>query len=106
MVAWLKSKYFPAKRYGLANQFDGGCEVVRLDEGNVEDVEARLQSAILAAWNSAEQVCPRLSVGRTVRSQQAVCGKLRQIISGGAASATEDSPLQTRPLRPEVPSCC
>jgi len=57
VVAWLKSKYFAAKLYGLANQFGAGCEVLTLDEGNVQE---RLRSAILAAWNSAEQVRPRL----------------------------------------------
>lgn len=57
VVAWLKSKYFAAKLYGLANQFGVGCEVVTLDEG---DWESRLKSAILSAWNSAEQVRPLL----------------------------------------------
>ena len=57
VVAWLKSKYFAAKLYGLANQFGVGCEVVTLDEG---DWASRLKSAILSAWNSAEQVRPRL----------------------------------------------
>jgi polysaccharide pyruvyl transferase WcaK-like protein len=57
VVAWLKSKYFAAKLYGLANQFGVGCEVVTLDEG---DWESRLKAAILAAWNSAEEVRPQL----------------------------------------------
>jgi colanic acid/amylovoran biosynthesis protein len=57
VVAWLKSKYFAAKLFGLANQFGVGCEVVTLDEG---DVETRLKAAILSAWNSAEQNRPRL----------------------------------------------
>jgi colanic acid/amylovoran biosynthesis protein len=57
VVAWLKSKYFAAKLYGLANQFGVGCEVVILDEG---DVQERLRLAILSAWNSSEQVRPRL----------------------------------------------
>ena len=57
VVAWLKSKYFAAKLYGLANQFGVGCEVITLDDG---DWESRLKSAILAAWNSAEEVRPRL----------------------------------------------
>lgn len=57
VVAWLKSKYFAAKLYGLANQFGVGCEIVTLDEAHWE---SRLKSAILSAWNSAEQVRPRL----------------------------------------------
>lgn len=57
VVAWLKSKYFAAKLYGLANQFGVGCEIITLDDA---DWEARLKSAILSAWNSSEQVRPRL----------------------------------------------
>ena len=57
VVAWLKSKYFAAKLNGLANQFGTGCEVLSLDEDNVQE---RLRAAILAAWNSAEQLRPRL----------------------------------------------
>ena len=57
VVAWLKSKYFAAKLYGLANQFGVGCEVVTLDQPDWED---RLKSAILSAWNSSEKVRPRL----------------------------------------------
>ncbi len=57
VVAWLKSKYFAAKLFGLANQFGVGCEVVTLDD---DDWESRLKAAILAAWNSSEQVRPQL----------------------------------------------
>jgi colanic acid/amylovoran biosynthesis protein len=57
VVAWLKSKYFAAKLYGLANQFGVGCEVVTLDD---PDWESKLKSAILTAWNSAETVRPQL----------------------------------------------
>ena len=57
VVAWLKSKYFAAKLYGLANQFGVGCEVVTLDEA---DWESRLKSAILSAWQASEEVRPRL----------------------------------------------
>jgi colanic acid/amylovoran biosynthesis protein len=53
VVAWVKSKYFAAKLYGLSNQFGVGCEVVALDEANFEE---RLRTAIVAAWHSAEQV--------------------------------------------------
>ena len=57
VVAWIKSKYFAAKLYGLANQFGVGCEVVALDQ---EDAEERLKSSILLAWNSAQNVRPLL----------------------------------------------
>jgi len=57
VVAWLKSKYFAAKLYGLANQFGVGCEVVTLEE---KDWEARLKSAILSAWRACGELRPRL----------------------------------------------
>jgi polysaccharide pyruvyl transferase WcaK-like protein len=57
VVAWLKSKYFAAKLYGLANQFGVGCEVVTLDEA---DWESRLKSAILSAWNASSGLRPQL----------------------------------------------
>jgi colanic acid/amylovoran biosynthesis protein len=57
VVAWLKSKYYAAKLYGLANQFGVGCKVVILDD---RDVQEHLRSAILSTWSSAEQVRPRL----------------------------------------------
>lgn len=76
VVAWLKSKYFAAKLYGLANQFGVGCEIVTLDEGNVQE---RLRSAILSAWNSAEQVRPRLldAASSQVAASKAAYERLR-----------------------------
>lgn len=57
VVAWLKSKYFAAKLYGLANQFGVGCEVITLDEA---DWESRLKAAILSAWNASGELRPQL----------------------------------------------
>lgn len=81
VVAWLKSKYFAAKLYGLANQFGVGCEVVILDEG---DVQQHLKSAILSAWNSAEQVRPRLldAANSQVAASKAAYERLRSDLVG------------------------
>ncbi len=95
VVAWLKSKYFAAKLYGLANQFGVGCEVVALDEGNVE---MRLKSAILGAWNSAERVRPQLleAAAAQLAASEAAYEKLRQSLSGRLARNAENSATQTQ----------
>jgi colanic acid/amylovoran biosynthesis protein len=86
VVAWLKSKYFAAKLYGLANQFGVGCEIVTLDEG---DVQARLKSAILSAWNSAEQVRPRLlDAAKSQRTASRAAYERLRLELTGAASQT------------------
>jgi colanic acid/amylovoran biosynthesis protein len=94
VVAWLKSKYFASKLYGLANQFGVGCEVVTLDEG---DWGTRLKAAILSAWNSAEQVRPRLlekAAAQLAASQQAY-EHLRSSLSGPALSDSPKSVVTT-----------
>ena len=80
VVAWLKSKYFAAKLYGLANQFGVACEVVTLDEG---DWKSRLKSAILSAWNSAEHVRPRLleAASSQLAASEAAYERLRRSVS-------------------------
>jgi polysaccharide pyruvyl transferase WcaK-like protein len=92
VVAWLKSKYFAAKLDGLANQFGVGCEVVILDEG---DVQERLRSAILSAWNSAEQVRPQLlnAASSQLAASKAAYERLRNdfIASRDAVGATRKS---------------
>ena len=92
VVAWVKSKYFAAKLYGLANQFGVGCEVVALDEGNVEE---RLKSAVLAAWNSAEHSRPRLleAAVAQIAASRAAYERLRREIDGTTASGREASRL-------------
>jgi polysaccharide pyruvyl transferase WcaK-like protein len=82
VVAWLRSKYFAAKLYGLANQFGVGCEVVTLDQG---DVQERLRSAIFFAWNSAEQIRPRLldAASSQLAASKAAYEKLRSDLAGG-----------------------
>lgn len=80
VVAWLKSKYFAAKLYGLANQFGVGCEVVTLDE---PDWDARLKSAILSAWQASPSLRPHLleSAKRQLTASEAAYEKLRDSIT-------------------------
>lgn len=80
VVAWLKSKYFAAKLYGLANQFGVGCEVITLDE---RDWENRLQNAILSAWQSSEELRPQLlkAASAQLASSRAAYERLRQTVS-------------------------
>jgi len=80
VVAWLKSKYFAAKLYGLANQFGVGCDVITLEEA---DWEARLKSAILSAWDSAEVARPRLlaAASSQLAASQNAYERLRAIIA-------------------------
>jgi len=47
VVALVKSPYYVNKMAGLAHQFGGGCEMVRLDE---TDVAGRVFGAIERAW--------------------------------------------------------
>ncbi len=87
VVAWLKSKYFAAKLYGLANQFGVGCEVVTLDDS---DWESRLKSAILSAWSSSEQVRPRLLAAASFQlaASKDAYERLRQSVSGLVSTDT------------------
>ncbi len=53
VVALVKSPYYVNKMAGLRDQFGIGCEIVRLDEG---DVSGRIRAAIDRAWADAERV--------------------------------------------------
>jgi colanic acid/amylovoran biosynthesis protein len=90
VVAWLKSKYFAAKLYGLANQFGVGCEIVTLDEG---DWESRLKSAILSAWNSADQLRPRLleSAKSQLGASKSAYERLRSTLPGPRLTESQAS---------------
>ncbi len=94
VVAWLKSKYFAAKLYGLANQFGVGCEVVILDEGDVPD---RLKKAILSAWNSAELLRPRLldAASSQLAASRAAYERLRREFDGVHPPVEVSERLQT-----------
>jgi len=80
VVAWVKSKYFAAKLYGLANQFGVGCQVVALDEENFEE---RLRSAIVSAWESAQQVRPALldAASKQIAASKSAYERVRQKIA-------------------------
>jgi len=84
VVAWLKSKYFAAKLFGLANQFGVGCQVVTLEE---EDWESHLKSAILGAWNSAEQLRPQLL--EAARSQLSASKAAYERLRNGFAAESQ-----------------
>jgi colanic acid/amylovoran biosynthesis protein len=53
VVALVKSRYYVNKMAGLRDQFGIGCELVRLDEGNVA---GRIRAAIARAWADADRV--------------------------------------------------
>jgi polysaccharide pyruvyl transferase WcaK-like protein len=57
VVGLAKSEYYVDKFLGLADLFGTGCEVVLLND---EQLEKKLTAAIDAAWRSAEQVRSRL----------------------------------------------
>lgn len=93
VVAWLKSKYFAAKLHGLANQFGVGCEIVLLDEG---DFRNHLNSAILNAWRSAEQVRPQLlnAARSQLAASRAAYEKLRNLfVSSKAGDAGREADI-------------
>jgi polysaccharide pyruvyl transferase WcaK-like protein len=94
VVAWLKSKYFAAKLYGLANQFGVGCEVVTLDDG---DWEMRLKSAIVAAWNSADEVRPHLldAARSQLAASKSAYERLRQRFASTETSDAAQSAVHT-----------
>jgi colanic acid/amylovoran biosynthesis protein len=56
-VGLARSAYYEDKFLGLADQFGPGCQVVLLDDPNLD---ARLPSAITAAWRSAAGTRPQL----------------------------------------------
>jgi colanic acid/amylovoran biosynthesis protein len=90
----LKSKYFAAKLYGLANQFGVGCEVVILDEG---DFQQRLKTAILSAWNSSERIRPRLldAAAAQLAASKAAYERLRQDLESTRPPVEATQTLQT-----------
>lgn len=57
VVGLAKSEYYSDKFLGLADQFGLGCEVVWLDG---KDFEGRLLNAINSAWESADDLRPKL----------------------------------------------
>jgi colanic acid/amylovoran biosynthesis protein len=98
VVAWLKSKYFAAKLFGLANQFGVGCEVVTLDEADWED---RLKSAVLSAWRSSEEFRPRLleAARSQLAASEAAYERLRNSLSPGSSSLPEAPAVESAAAR-------
>lgn len=90
-VCLAKSEYYRQKFHGLADQFGAGCEVLILDDA---DLDARLAQAIDHIWQTAEAVRPQLlaAAQKQVRaSQQAyeqlfsqVSARLAGMRTGGA----------------------
>lgn len=95
VVTWLKSKYFASKLNGLANQFGVGCEAITLDD---RDWEARLQSAIVSAWKSAEEVRPQLlgAASSQLAASKAAYERLRRIMADRWKPVLEASPAPVR----------
>ena len=57
VIGLANSAYYRDKFLGLANQFSVGCETIFLHDPNLEEVLLR---RLRAAWESAEEVRPRL----------------------------------------------
>ena len=57
VIGLANSTYYRDKFHGLANQFSVGCETIFLHDPNLEEV---LPRRLRAAWESAEEVRPRL----------------------------------------------
>ncbi|MGI2905521.1 polysaccharide pyruvyl transferase family protein [Tolypothrix sp. VBCCA 56010] len=57
VIALAKSEYYVDKFYGLADQFGVGCEVLLLND---PELEKKLVESITHAWESAEQLKPQL----------------------------------------------
>ena len=83
-VALVKSPYYAAKMAGVADQFGLGCEVVRLDIG---DVKTTLRDAIDRAWDSADQVKGPLleAAAHQVRQGRMAYARLRDLCASKVA---------------------
>jgi colanic acid/amylovoran biosynthesis protein len=79
VVALANSTYYLNKMAGLAHQFGGGCDIIRLDEA---DVPTRLESAIGRAFSQAEALrAPllRAAVDQIERGRSAYA-RLRELV--------------------------
>jgi len=70
------SAYYVGKFEGLADQFDGHCSVVTLNE---EGFEERLRDAVLQAWDSANRLAPEL-IGAAERQLRSA-GEAMQVLA-------------------------
>jgi polysaccharide pyruvyl transferase WcaK-like protein len=78
VVGLVKSKYYVDKFLGLADQFGQGCEIILLDEDNLQD---RLIQTINQLWSDAETLRPRLleSAVRQIQQGRLVYESLREL---------------------------
>ena len=78
-VALVNSPYYVDKFLGLADMFELGCRVIRLDERHLSD---RLTQAVLEAWDSADQVREPLLAAAQQQLQQsrAAYAKLKELL--------------------------
>jgi polysaccharide pyruvyl transferase WcaK-like protein len=75
-VALVKSGYYREKFEGLRDQFGGGCELVELDEDNLD---VRLRDRLEQAWNDAPALRPGLltAARRQIRLGRAALMRIR-----------------------------
>ena len=85
VVALVKSPYYVNKMVGLRDQFGTGCEIVRLDEG---DVAGRVRDAIGRAWADAEHVRTALlrAAADQIRRGRSAYARLRDVVGREAIS--------------------
>jgi colanic acid/amylovoran biosynthesis protein len=57
VITLYKTAYYKNKFYGLAKQFDCGCELISLDDNHFA---SKLKEAIEFAWNAGDALKPRL----------------------------------------------
>jgi polysaccharide pyruvyl transferase WcaK-like protein len=91
VVALANSPYYVHKMSGVADQFGLGCEVVRLDQ---PDVETRLLEAVERAWHSADHVREPLLAAATAQIERgrSAYAELRQYISPAATARSVHRP--------------
>jgi polysaccharide pyruvyl transferase WcaK-like protein len=79
------SAYYVDKFLGLADQFDGHCSVVMLND---EGLPEQLEQAVAEAWSTAEELAPKLiaAAERQLRSAALAMERLRELGRGSLAA--------------------
>jgi colanic acid/amylovoran biosynthesis protein len=91
VVGLANSPYYAGKFEGLADQFDGHCQVVTLDDPHLAD---RLSRALDEGWFGSEAVAPLLveAARRQVVTAQAAYERFKEIVQQrGSARGPESS---------------
>jgi colanic acid/amylovoran biosynthesis protein len=80
VVALYRSEYYNNKLKGLADMFEIGCTVLRADRSDIEEV---LEEAVTKAWESAEEVRPRLldAAEKQVEAADAAYARLEESLA-------------------------